>query len=954
MNNIFLTTFKYCYSLIAAAIWRKVIMNNIFRNIVIISTVILFFGTSAMGSFNGPLSSHSKPNNRDTTLYVGGGGPGNYTCIQDAIDNASNGYTIIVFSGTYIENQIIINKAVRIQGAGFASTIIDGSNALLSECGVVRIIADGDVTFSGFTIQNPGTTESGNRMGIYASSEEPSATYHIFHNMIIGTNNPNDEGDYGFYSYGGQETLLFTNNTMTQHGSNPILLEKHAGETDVSYNILDEGVYGSVVYFSMTYDNQDITTLQRVSYNDINLGTGEHTGSDYISGGIIFRSAFTGTPGKYTNIEITQNTIYNMKGYRRAISLSNDANGSGVDSEISAPVIRGNRIIGMDMPESIGLQLRGLISNVVIQENTITHCEKSFFGTEGVQSPGVYPTNIHANYDNFENNSLGFVWGGTEVLNAEYNWWGNPSGPTHAGNPGGIGDGVSDTVDYIPWLIHPCGPPYADYVYNIADRTVTFNASSSCDYDGTITSYEWNFGDTHTDEGICVTHIFSTYQTYLVTLTVTDNKENIDTCYQELALYDYIPPVLSMIQDTPDPQHIDHPVNITCTAVDNVVIATVIVHIIAPDAVETTHAMTYNSMTHHAYYDTIYSMLGIYSYFIWTNDTNGNSVISATYSFGVTNNPPNLPTNPHPVNGATNVNLTVTLSWTGTDPDPDDTTTYDVFFGTTFPLPKMVNNISTNSYQFSSLLYQTTYYWYIVSWDPYGASRIGPLWYFMTKNAPNIPPNTPCNPSPSNGQTSVSITADLSWTGGDPNPADNVTYDIFFGTSNPPLKVASNQTSLTYDPSTLSFGTSYYWKIIAWDNHQAHTDGPVWSFTTKQNSAPSAPIINGPASGTIGRTYSYTFVAIDPEQNNVSYEIDWGDGNVDPWYGPFQSNTIITRNHTWAESGSFLIKARAKDINGAIGAWGSLNIRMPTEIPQQSTQSQQVSQPVQTHKILMR
>jgi len=72
-------------------------MNTLIQNVVIISIVLLFFGTIAMGSFNGPLSSHSKPNNRDTTLYVGGGGPGNYTCIQDAIDNASDGSTILLF-----------------------------------------------------------------------------------------------------------------------------------------------------------------------------------------------------------------------------------------------------------------------------------------------------------------------------------------------------------------------------------------------------------------------------------------------------------------------------------------------------------------------------------------------------------------------------------------------------------------------------------------------------------------------------------------------------------------------------------------------------------------------------------------------------------------------------------------------------------------------------------------
>jgi hypothetical protein len=38
------------------------------------------------------------------------------------------------------------------------------------------------------------------------------------------------------------------------------------------------------------------------------------------------------------------------------------------------------------------------------------------------------------------------------IINAENNWWGSDSGPTHSGNPGGTGVMVSDAVDYDPWL----------------------------------------------------------------------------------------------------------------------------------------------------------------------------------------------------------------------------------------------------------------------------------------------------------------------------------------------------------------------------------------------------------------------------------------------------------------------------------------------------------------------
>lgn len=96
----------------------------------------------------------------------------------------------------------------------------------------------------------------------------------------------------------------------------------------------------------------------------------------------------------------------------------------------------------------------------------------------------------------------------------------------------------------------------------------------------------------------------------------------------------------------------------------------------------------------------------------------------------------------------------------------------------------------------------------------------------------NNPPNTPSNPSPANHATGVSIGADLSWSGGDPDAGDTVTYDVYFGSSASPPLVSNDQTGTTYDPGPLSYSTKYYWKIAARDNHGATATGPVWDFTT--------------------------------------------------------------------------------------------------------------------------
>ncbi|MGC9336442.1 MAG: C1 family peptidase [Anaerolineae bacterium] len=114
----------------------------------------------------------------------------------------------------------------------------------------------------------------------------------------------------------------------------------------------------------------------------------------------------------------------------------------------------------------------------------------------------------------------------------------------------------------------------------------------------------------------------------------------------------------------------------------------------------------------------------------------------------------------------------------------------------------------------------------------------------------DAPPNVPNNPSPATGATGVSTTAQLSWTGGDPDLADTVTYDVYFGTSSPPpLEVSvgpypATQTTLAYDPGSLEYNTHYFWSIVATDAYGASSEGETWYFTTA-DSANEPPTISG-------------------------------------------------------------------------------------------------------------
>ena len=94
------------------------------------------------------------PFSNGKTLYVGGSGPGNYTSIQDAIDNTSYEDTVYVYNGTYYENVIINKYRISLIGEKKETTIIDGGG--IDDVILIEGEENDLVTISGFTIQNSG------------------------------------------------------------------------------------------------------------------------------------------------------------------------------------------------------------------------------------------------------------------------------------------------------------------------------------------------------------------------------------------------------------------------------------------------------------------------------------------------------------------------------------------------------------------------------------------------------------------------------------------------------------------------------------------------------------------------------------------------------------------------------------------------------------------------------
>ena len=92
------------------------------------------------------------------------------------------------------------------------------------------------------------------------------------------------------------------------------------------------------------------------------------------------------------------------------------------------------------------------------------------------------------------------------------------------------------------------------------------------------------------------------------------------------------------------------------------------------------------------------------------------------------------------------------------------------------------------------------------------------------------------------------------------------------------------------------------------------------------NHPPGAPVINGPSSGKPGVVYNFSVYAVDPDGDNLSYRIWWGDGSQH--VGPYPSGYMFNVSHSWKKHGEYLITVIAVDEEGAEGPYGDTHIKI--------------------------
>ena len=100
------------------------------------------------------------------------------------------------------------------------------------------------------------------------------------------------------------------------------------------------------------------------------------------------------------------------------------------------------------------------------------------------------------------------------------------------------------------------------------------------------------------------------------------------------------------------------------------------------------------------------------------------------------------------------------------------------------------------------------------------------------KTPSNNQPSQPKNPSPADSAKNISTSTVLSWTYPDPEGGNNLEYDIWFGSVNPPNHWTQWLKKPNFTLVGLEKNCTYYWNVTVWKSSGLLAYGPTWRFTT--------------------------------------------------------------------------------------------------------------------------
>ena len=360
-----------------------------------IGIILLFIGTCVIPAIAQETEKTQSTSTRNW-LYVGGSGPGNYTKIQDAIDNASNGNTVYVYDdlSPYYE-YVAINKSITLLGEDKNSTIIQ------ADYGPAVYVAAEEVKISQFAIKGGkyygidvcsdfvtivDTIIDSNSLwgGIALTSSHNNISYNSFYQSGLAVSSSNSSQNAVNHNTVNNKPLVYLENksdVLIDEDNGQIILIGchnisirnqtisnasfgiHLMNTDncfVSNNTISDN-WGGVYLFDSSSNNT-------VSDNYL---TNDHFGIDIAessNGNIISNNTIT---SGFFGVTIVSKSHNNIISNNTITSPSSDGDGiyivSSNSNVISRNTISGNFYSGIE----VGNSKRNRISNNIILKNDV-------------------------------------------------------------------------------------------------------------------------------------------------------------------------------------------------------------------------------------------------------------------------------------------------------------------------------------------------------------------------------------------------------------------------------------------------------------------------------------------------------------------------------------------------------------------------------------------------------
>jgi parallel beta-helix repeat protein len=395
------------------------------------------------------------PSYKGNILYVGGSGPGNYSKIQDAIDNASDGDTVFVYSGIYYENVRIMQKTIELIGEDTNLTIIDAN---YSEYPLL-IVSSNYVRVNGFTLINPVEPPHNDWSSVVIKIKNCHDS--IIENNIVKQYHIEFGGwNAGIYLINSESNIIRNNiicNTDRPLRSVGIMLDS---DINLNNNISNNEIYGFVYGILIDLDDNPGTTDNTIYGNYINHNcrgiTVQGGRNENIINNIITHNRYDGLTVRSDNCLISGNIISN-----------NGAGGEfdyGLDIHSDNNYIINNEISNND---PIGIMMWDYTNNYLINNNITKNKQIGlyvFFSLKNYVSYNNFIDNGNYNafFENYIENSFSVKW--------NKNYWSDYSGESYHIIPG-----------YIYLIFR--GVPWKNYDRNPSKEPYDINETKNYDID---------------------------------------------------------------------------------------------------------------------------------------------------------------------------------------------------------------------------------------------------------------------------------------------------------------------------------------------------------------------------------------------------------------------------------------------------------------------------------------